>query len=853
MMMLQRALRYIEVGWPVFPLAPGEKKPLIVSAHKAGVECRGECGAHGHGLYDATLDPELASRWWGEDGEPGANVGLRAGVRWWVLDVDAKAPKSGGLTGYEMLTLLESTHGALPETLTVRTPGGGEHRFFSLPNDRVIPSRARIKAPDGRPTALDVRGVGGYVVGEPSVVDGKAYALHVRARLANAPEWLLELVAPYRKESKAPAKTILVDLGATGTRYGSTALRNAVDAIQRAGEGERHHAIFASAAALGELVAGRAVGLSAAACEESLLAAAQSIGKPYREALRTIRDGLNKGAQNPKVPELRFQQRSTQQHRVDPNPEPQAQPQSEPEQPPPPDDPEALPPGERSVLVVNRDRLDVLEDAWQLVVDNNAPPVLYVQQGAIVDVFAPVDAPATIRALAPVHVGARLVRVARCRKRIVKNGDTVLIATEPPEGLVADMHAQPSTLLPVLESIVRSPVFAAGGRLVSSPGYDVGARLFYSPPVGFVVPPINMRPTRADIEDAKALFFDPTDGVFGEFPFSTPSDMAHAASLLILPFVRRYISGPTPLHLIEAAERGTGKTLLAQLLTCLSLGEFADAAPLSDQDDEVRKKLTSSFMARKPVLFFDNLEGRVDAPALCVAITSTRWEDRILGQSKDASLPIHTIFVASGNNCELSTDMARRVIRTRLDRKMERPWEHGIRRRDVRSWVLDNRGELVAAVLTLIQSWVDAGCPRGSQHLGSFESWAYTIGGILEHVGIPGFLGNAGEMYEMADPVHLEWRGLAIEWWHAHADNWVTATVLAKVADEHDLMTTVLATANSERAKASRIGRGLGKQRGRIFSGLRVETRIEGSQTMYRLTVADPLTAPSRALNRALG
>ena len=81
MIMLDRALRYAAAGWPVFPLAPGEKVPLVKSAHGKGDTCRGECGKLGHGLYDATCDERTIRNWWGDDGEPGANIGLRAGVR----------------------------------------------------------------------------------------------------------------------------------------------------------------------------------------------------------------------------------------------------------------------------------------------------------------------------------------------------------------------------------------------------------------------------------------------------------------------------------------------------------------------------------------------------------------------------------------------------------------------------------------------------------------------------------------------------------------------------------------------------------------------------------------------------
>ena len=119
MLMLDRAQKYAAVGWPVFPLAPGTKKPLIKSAHPPNHPCKGECGNLGHGLYDATLDPELIENWWGTDGEAGANIGLRAGVKWWVPDIDAKPPKLGGQTGAD--------HGIFAPFVAARVPGDDGH------------------------------------------------------------------------------------------------------------------------------------------------------------------------------------------------------------------------------------------------------------------------------------------------------------------------------------------------------------------------------------------------------------------------------------------------------------------------------------------------------------------------------------------------------------------------------------------------------------------------------------------------------------------------------------------------------------------------------------------------------
>ena len=52
--------------------------------------------------------------------------------------------------------------------------------------------------------------------------------------------------------------------------------------------------------------------------------------------------------------------------------------------------------------------------------------------------------------------------------------------------------------------------------------------------------------------------------------------------------------------------------------------------------------------------------------------------------------------------------------------------------------------------MTLIQAWIAARKPAGTEILASYESWSQIIGGILEVAGIEGFLENRGELKEVA-------------------------------------------------------------------------------------------------------
>lgn len=163
----------IDLGWPVFPLAPGQKVPPKNSG----------------GFLDATTDLEQLRRWWGPRSRFG--IGL-ACVGCVVLDVDVR----DGKPGRESLGELELEHGKLPETWTVRTPSGGKHFYFAAPTTPV--ARAR----DVRP-GIDVCGLGGYVCAPPTVtvagpkqVAGAYEWQGDDVGLALLPQWVAELAKP---------------------------------------------------------------------------------------------------------------------------------------------------------------------------------------------------------------------------------------------------------------------------------------------------------------------------------------------------------------------------------------------------------------------------------------------------------------------------------------------------------------------------------------------------------------------------------------------------------------------------------------------------------------------------------
>ncbi len=237
-----------------------------------------------------------------------------------------------------------------------------------------------------------------------------------------------------------------------------------------------------------------------------------------------------------------------------------------------------------------------------------------------------------------------LARLANWR-RIGRSNEFVPAA--PPTGLVKSLLATPDPALPVLAGIVATPVFGRNGALLTEPGYHAEAKLLYHPESGFQLPSIPERPTGDDIAQASALILD---DLLGEFPFVSEAERAHAIALLLLGFVRAMIDGPTPLHLIEKPEAGTGAGLMIDIIATIVTGRPVSVMTASDNDEEWRKRITAKLRQMPAMAVIDNINNEIDSAALAAALTAPFWEDRILGVSEIVRIPIRCVWVATGNN-----------------------------------------------------------------------------------------------------------------------------------------------------------------------------------------------------------
>jgi Bifunctional DNA primase/polymerase, N-terminal len=176
-------------GWSVFPCRPDDKRPAVPDwEHKA------------------CADPQIVGRYWPSGLH---NIGIACGPsRLVVLDLDthAELPEPwrlpGVIDGRDVLAQLCKWAGQpWPSTHTVATPSGGWHLYFASPAGTEVRNSAGLIGPQ-----VDVRGVGGYVVGAGSVVDGQRYEVLDDRQPVLLPGWIGRMLTRQPEPPRPPGR-----------------------------------------------------------------------------------------------------------------------------------------------------------------------------------------------------------------------------------------------------------------------------------------------------------------------------------------------------------------------------------------------------------------------------------------------------------------------------------------------------------------------------------------------------------------------------------------------------------------------------------------------------------------------
>jgi hypothetical protein len=249
------------------------------------------------------------------------------------------------------------------------------------------------------------------------------------------------------------------------------------------------------------------------------------------------------------------------------------------------------------------------------------------------------------------------------------------------------------------------------------------------------------------------------------------------------------------------------------------------------REDELGKWILAKLVQGSTHAVIDNLPSKLDSASLAGTITGTEHDGRILGKTLAVTVPNRTTWALTGNNVTMTEELAGRAYWCRLDTALEFPGDRDptvFRHADLKGYSAKNRAELVGAILTLVRAWLHADRPDWSgRPLPGFEAWSRCIGGILEVAGVDGFLANARELWETADPEAQAWRAFVMAWADKHDGDAVTASDLVELAAGCEILDP------EAKRPTQTLGYGLRAHADRVIEGWRIR---KGAKGMHGVT-----------------
>ena len=326
------------------------------------------------------------------------------------------------------------------------------------------------------------------------------------------------------------------------------------------------------------------------------------------------------------------------------------------------------------------------------------------------------------------------------------------IPIDCPETIGKKLIARKKWGLPVLIGVIHAPTLCRDGTILQEPGYDEESGLFFYPS-NTKFEEIPVYPTEKDVKTSLDLLLD----LLSEFPFIDSVSRSVALSAILTSLVRKSIR-TAPLHGFSAPKKGSGKSLLADVVGLIATGNPVSMVSYTGEEAEEEKRVLTLLLEGCPIICYDNVDRSFLSSVLCTILTQTAFKGRILGLNKSAYVSTYATFLATGNNLIFEGDISRRVMLCKIDPRKERPEERSFKK-DLYDFIPKNRSRLVKAGLTILRAYHLAGRPKQLfETFGSFEEWSDWIRSALVWLGMADPCLSRIEV-EQLDPIKtsLEW------------------------------------------------------------------------------------------------
>jgi len=727
------------------------------------------------------------------------NVGLRTGTASGVVVIDLDEYKPD----YDPLAVAALS---FPTTVTARTGGGGRQLYYTHEGSHVGNSVGKI-AP-----AVDIKGDEGQAVFPGSIhpdtkkpyawIEGYAPG---ELPLAKLPDNVIELIA---KPKYKPKRTRPAPASRNCTKYVQAAIEKECASVAGTAEGSRNDTLNAAAFSLGTLVGGGYVDRDTV--DQALRQAAQEcllMADDIESTLATIASGLDAGIAEPRTIEDR-------------------------------------PVAERRDW---RDKYVLTPGAHK---DDHGTYIQQSNYDFVVEVLSSLPADGIYRRdFLPCEIvgktGNRRWLIIDVPRMMVivdqhmqlgkwvtsRGGDHPQVMayqnTNTNTAKILVGHVAAAEGIRDLNLMVSYPVFGPGYVRIK-PGWHNG--LYYDEP-----PELRGLNHEHDCEFIHNVLHD----LVIDFPFKSETDRQNFFGLLLTPIIAPAIGGDRPMHLINSPLERTGKSkLVNDVWGGVITGRNTPAMQITSEEPEREKRIIAMLLENTTMMHLDNLPPNINSPALSSLLTASVFKGRLLGYSRNVSLPNNLTIVGTGNNVQASGEIAKRLIPILMEPRTAKPEARtDFQHPDLRGYVRENRLTVLSCLLGMVDNWVEAGKPKHTNRLGGFEEWSEAIGGILKVNGMSKWRTNEEEWREIANPHGTEIKTFVEIWFEEFGSREVTAKELMEIAEVNGVFLFVFA-----RPGMAAQGAAFGKLMTRYVDAPIGEHRIrrrQARQKLYKLEAID--------------
>jgi hypothetical protein len=295
--------------------------------------------------------------------------------------------------------------------------------------------------------------------------------------------------------------------------------------------------------------------------------------------------------------------------------------------------------------------------------------------------------------------------------------------THPPRPFVAEYLTQMRGQFGAraLRGIVRVPRIADSGEIHFISGYDPQTGLFHDRSPVFDVPP---KPSRDDARKMADTLLLP----FSKYQFDDPAAGRALILAAIFTAIERPFSPVAPMFIVRSPMPATGKGKIVRGLVSLAFDTAPVVITWGGSSEEFEKRLAALLLQAPAALMIDNANGmHIQGDLLESILTEGCADIRLLGHSEIVKVRNRSFTTLTGNNPNITGDMARRALPMDIRPASADPERvrYGF---DPVEVIQRNRSQLLQAAFIVMRAFRLAGMPRqGLPAVGSFDDWSRRV------------------------------------------------------------------------------------------------------------------------------